>query len=72
MQALAAVHDTPASAGAEDPFGPATRWSDHDEPFHCSGSPIVPDPPTAVHALAEVHATALSVLSVKLCGFGVG
>ena len=56
---------------ADDPFGPVTRWRDHDEPSHCSASPIVPDPSTAVQALAEVHATALRVLSVKFCGFGV-
>jgi hypothetical protein len=78
VQAVAAVHDTWASALAAAPAGPGVGWIDHRFPFQASArvrvSPFLPlsDRPTAVQAAAEVHETPPRKVPAEPAGLGVG
>ena len=58
------VHDTPFSVLYFAPLGAGVGWIDQVEPFQRSASGALCPPtdvvPTAVHAVADVHDTALS------------
>jgi hypothetical protein len=59
-------HDTPSKPAAPAPTGFGVVWTDQVAPFHRSASGSDPPlalaaPPTAVHAVAEVHDTPLRV-----------
>src|SRR6266496_3935592 len=73
---LADVHDTASRAFPGVPTGlPGVRWITQDVPFHRSASVTRAPrtrrtrPPTAVHALAELHDTAAGS---AIAGLGVG
>ena len=76
VHALAEVHDTPLRALTEAPAGLGVAWMDQAVPFQCSASvpwrpPLPEEYPVAVHALAEVHETALKMLPEAPAGCGV-
>ena len=76
VHALAEVHDTPLRALTEAPAGLGVAWMDQAVPFQCSASvpwrpPLPEEYPVAVHALAEVHETALKMLPEASAGCGV-
>ena len=76
MQALADVHDTPASWLLSTPAGLGVDWIAQLLPFQRSANvitspPLLREAPTAVQALAAVHDTAYSALPVAPVGAGV-
>lgn len=81
VHAVVALQETPKSelsATPEPALGSGVGWIDQLVPFHLSASvtPTVstlpmPDDPTAVHAVADVHDTASNTLCVAPLGFGV-
>jgi hypothetical protein len=63
VQSLAELHETPFSATSKVLAGLGTLWTVQLEPFQrsangCDGKSVVPAPPTAVHAVDDVHETA--------------
>jgi hypothetical protein len=77
VHTLGEVHDTPNRPLSVEPTGLGVGWTDHLWPFQRSASvkysrALVPKPPTAVHAEADVHDTPNRVSSVEPMGWGVG
>ena len=75
VQAVADVHETPSRLEVLAPVGFCVVWIVHVAPFQRSAKVLVALPldedPTAVHAVAEMHDTACSVLEVAPLGLGV-
>src|SRR6202035_2490116 len=73
VHALAELHDTPFITLNCAPFGLGVDWIDQLVPFQRSANvtaapPLFVNSPTAVHSLAEVHATPFNPLSCAPLG----
>jgi hypothetical protein len=55
-----------------EPGGFGVCWITQRDPFHCSAKVLPKAPPTAIHALCEIHATPFSEASTPPDGGGIG